>query len=399
MTVPGENCSFREFPAHIFAALIVIILTIAPAHAAFQLLYTFTGGTDGSQPSSPLIRDSLGNLYGTTAGGGKSGFGTVFKVAPDGTETVLYSFKGGTDGDWPVGLTLGNDGNFYGATRLGGNNFEGNGTVFRLTPDGVETVLYAFKGGTDGQEPMAGVVMDAQGNLYGTTYYGGNPSCGSCGIVYKVTPQGSETVLHSFTGGSSDGANSVAGVTLDGAGNLYGTTTYGGSKGRGVIFELAADSTYTVLYNFTNGPDGANPNNTLLLDSQGNLFGTTVPLAQSQVPYGTVYKFVPASRQLSTLFAFGTNTAFPTGVLSTDGQGNLYGTTFTGVGHTSPLGTVFKLEANGTLTTLHSFWSAAAGAGPTLPAQGVTLDGQGNIYGTTSNGGAHLAGTVFVLRP
>ena len=398
MIANRENHFLRKGTTQTFAFLIMILLTIVPAQAAFQVLYGFKGGTDGYQPSSALIRDAQGNLYGTTAGGGTSGVGTVFKLAPDGTESILYSFKGGSDGNWPVGLTHGNDGNFYGATRFGGGSNEGNGTVFRLTPDGTETVLYAFKGGTDGKNPMAGVAVDANGNLYGTTYYGGNPSCGPCGIIFKVTPQGTESVLHTFSG-SSDGAYSVASVTLDSAGNLYGTTTYGGSHGMGVVFELAADSTYKVVYSFTNGADGANPNNTLLLDSQGNLFGTTVPLGKSQVPFGTLYKFVPSSGQLSTLFAFGTQSAFPSGVLVMDSPGNLYGTTFTGVGQVSPVGTVFKLDGSGKMTTLHAFWSAVASSGPTLPAQGVTLDGQGNIYGTTDNGGGHLAGTVFVLTP
>ena len=146
--------------------LLLAILALAlPARAQVTVLYSFSGA-DGSEPSSPLILDAQGNLYGATAAGGVEQQGAVFKLAPDGTESVIYSFHGGSDGSWPVGLILAGDGNFYGTTRLGGTpRSEGQGTVFKLTPQGEETVLYVFTGQADGGEPMAGVVMDAQGNL------------------------------------------------------------------------------------------------------------------------------------------------------------------------------------------------------------------------------------------
>lgn len=386
---------FRDVRGLAFHFLLAILAIALPARAQLKVLHSFNGA-DGSEPSSPLILDSRGNLYGTTVDGGDAQQGTVFKLAPDGTESVVYSFHG-SDGSWPVGLILARDGNFYGATRLGGpGGFEGNGTVFKLTPEGVETVLYSFSGQADGREPMAGVVMDAQGNLYGTTYYGGDAACGSCGVVFKVAPDGTETVVHAFTG-KGDGANSTAGLVFDGAGNLYGTTTYGGKKGWGMIFELAPDGTETILYNFVNTGDGANPDNTLVFDQQGNLYGTTVPLLSSPTPYGTVFKFTPSSGTLTTLYAFGdgNNGAYPYGPLTLDGHASLYGTTFEGLNGHSYHGTVFRLTPKGKLKTLHHFERKKG----THPNQGVTIGPQGTLYGTNSTGGLYGSGTVFSLMP
>jgi len=387
------NCAFTLVLGILFAG--------ASAHSqTLEVLYKFTGGADGSQPDSPLVRDSQGNLYGTTVTGGANQLGAVFKLSPDGTETVLYSFQGGVDGVWPVGLTLASDGNFYGVTRYGGTPpYEGYGTVFKLTPNGTETVLYAFNGGADGNTPLAGVVRDAQGNLYGTTFYGGDEQCGSCGVVFKVAPDGSETVLHTFTGAPDDGAWSTAGLALDSSGNLYGTTTYGGAHNWGTIFKVAPDSTETVLYNFANAADGANPATTPIFDPQGNLFGTTVPMLFPQNAYGTVYKLVPTSGTLSTLYTFlkPSNGAYPYGPLALDQHSNLFGTTFDSVNEKSYHGTVFELTAKGRLKTLRRFIPAVGD----YPNQGVLLDPQGNLYGTTSAAGAYRYGygTVFKLTP
>ena len=377
--------------------LLLAILALAlPARAQLTVLYSFSGA-DGSEPSSPLILDAQGNLYGATAAGGVEQQGAVFKLAPDGTESVIYSFHGGSDGSWPVGLILAGDGNFYGTTRLGGTpRSEGQGTVFKLTPQGEETVLYVFTGQADGGEPMAGVVMDAQGNLYGTTYYGGSAACGSCGVVFKVDPKGTETVLHTFTG-KSDGAYSTAGLVFDGAGNLYGTTTYGGMKGWGTIFMLAPEGGETILYNFLNSGDGANPDDTLIFDEQGNLYGTTVPLLSSPTPYGTVFKFTPSSSTLTTLYAFGNKAAgaYPYGPLTLDNQGDLYGTTFEATNGHSYHGTVFEITLKGKLKTLHHFERKNGNH----PNQGITLSTEGTIYGTASTAGLHGSGTVFSLMP
>jgi uncharacterized repeat protein (TIGR03803 family) len=205
--------------------------------------------TDGSAPSSGLIRDAVGNLYGTTLGGGANGDGTVFKLDPTGRETVLHSFAGGADGSYVVaGLIRDEEGNLYGTTAGGGSG--GGGTVFKVDPAGKEKVLYSFTGGTDGGWPN-GLIRDEQGNLYGTTLFGGlapaSSPCGVsfCGVVFKLDPTGKETVLYSFTGGA-DGANPSAALLRDCAGNLYGTASSGGDLscfppyGCGVVFKLNA---------------------------------------------------------------------------------------------------------------------------------------------------------------
>jgi uncharacterized repeat protein (TIGR03803 family) len=189
-----------------------------------------------------------------------------------GSETVLYSFTGGNDGAYPYARLLAdNAGNLYGTTESGGGATDceeegGCGTVFKLAPDGTETVLYSFCNQTncaDGANPDAGLIADAQGNFYGTTYDGGSGSdcqaySSSCGTVFKLAPDGTETVLYSFKGGN-DGSEPVAGLIIEKKGNLYGTTLNGGAQGVGTIFELASDGTETVLHTFTGAPDGANP--------------------------------------------------------------------------------------------------------------------------------------------
>jgi uncharacterized repeat protein (TIGR03803 family) len=209
-------------------------------------LYTFTGGTDGALPVGGLVQDSAGNLYGVTRGGGDLscndgyGCGTVFEVDAAGTETVVHNFIGGNDGIWPAGIVGDQEGNLYGTTSEGGTF--SNGTVFKLNTSGQETVLYSFSGGFDGSQPGAGVVLDASGNIYGTTGGGGTGSCG-CGVAFVLEASGKETVLHSFTGGA-DGAGPGA-VVLDSAGNIYGTAGGGGNlscgynrEGCGTVFKI-----------------------------------------------------------------------------------------------------------------------------------------------------------------
>jgi uncharacterized repeat protein (TIGR03803 family) len=247
-----------------------------------------SGCTDGALPYAGLVMDGAGNLYGTTATGGAIGLGVVFKQV-GGTETVLYSFcaqSGCADGAEPhAGLVIDAAGNLYGTTIFGGNNVEpgtvsGGGVVFKLAPNGTETVLYNFcaqSGCADGVHPDAGLVMDAAGNLYGTTPAGGSKYNG---VVFKLAPNGTETVLHIFCSqsGCTDGALPYAGLATDAAGNLYGTTAAGGVSGGGVVFKLAPDGTETVLYNFcsqSSCTDGSEPRAGLILDAAGNLYGTT----------------------------------------------------------------------------------------------------------------------------
>ena len=259
------------------------------------VLRSFTGGSDGQRPVTGLLADAAGNLYGTAHSGGDGGYGTVFQLDPSGTLTVLYSFTGRSDGAYPdSGLIADAAGNLYGTTREGGDlvscnspNTHGCGTVFQLAPSGDLTVLHRFAG-SDGSRPVAGLIADAAGNLYGTTAAGGDrTSCAAqfiegCGTVFQLDTSGILTVLHSFTGGS-DGGNATAGLIADGAGNLYGTTQEGGAPencnrpyGCGTVFQLTPSGTLNVLNVFT-GSDGAHPHADagLLADAAGNLYGTT----------------------------------------------------------------------------------------------------------------------------
>ena len=244
-------------------------------------MHSFTGGADGSDPYAGLIRDSAGNLYGTTLLGGASGAGVVFKVDTTGTETVLHSFSGGTDGGAPqAGLIRGSAGDLYGTTVQDGAS--GAGVVFKLDAIG-ETVLYSFTGGADGSNPFGSLVRDSAGNLYGTTESGG---ASGAGVVFKLDTTGTETVLYSFTG-DADGGYPYAGLIRDSAGNLYGTTSSGGASGQGVVFELDTTGTETVLYSFTTGADGAFPYAGLIRNSAGNLYGTAT------YGYGVVFRIQP----------------------------------------------------------------------------------------------------------
>jgi uncharacterized repeat protein (TIGR03803 family) len=254
-----------------------VVFKLSPT-GTYKVLYSFTEGADGTYPRAELVRDGAGNLYGTTEAGGTgtcnldflSGCGVVFELircdsAPSGYEyKVLYRFTGGADGANPVAsLIRDTAGNLYGTTPQGGHQssactfeqgYGGNGTcgvVFKVSPNGTETVLYRFTGGADGGNPVSGLVRDASGNLYGTTQNGGSESSAcmyfgtTCGVVFKLSPTGAETVLHTFTGGA-DGGNPIGlGLIQDLAGNLYGTAAAGGESfstcgetGCGVVFKL-----------------------------------------------------------------------------------------------------------------------------------------------------------------
>jgi uncharacterized repeat protein (TIGR03803 family) len=237
------------------------------------VVYTFPGGVDGAHPYAGLTRDDAGNLYGTTNGGGASNYGTVFQLSAAGKETVLYSFTGSPDGaNSYAGVIRDSTGNLYGTTS-GGGAF-GYGTVFKLSSTGQETVLHSFNGGTDGAYPTAGLILDSSGNLYGTANEGG--AADDEGTIFEITSAGSFSVLHTFTG-SVAGANPAAGMIMDSAGNLYGTTAEGGdTDDDGTVFQLnPATGSFTVLHTFASGPVGNYPYTGLAFDSAGNLYGAT----------------------------------------------------------------------------------------------------------------------------
>jgi uncharacterized repeat protein (TIGR03803 family) len=348
------------------------------------VLHGFTGGPDGAYPQAGVILDSAGNLYGTTYSGGSANAGVVYKLDTTRHETVLYSFTGGADGGYPyAGVSLDSAGNLYGTTYNGGT--ANAGVVYKLDATGHETVLYSFTGGADGANPYAGVIRDAAGNFYGTTFFGG--AWGS-GVIYKLDPAGHETLLYTFFG-ESDGGRPYAGVIRDSAGNLYGTNS-GVTGPAGVVYELDTTGDYTVLYSFTGGDDGAFPDTGVVRDSVGNLYGTTPEGGTGS--WGVVYKLDRSGNEAVLCnFGYGANGQYPLAGVILDTAGNLYGTTSTGG---TNWGIVYKLSPAGQETVLYSFTGGADG---TYPQAGVIRDSAGNLYGTTYYGGPANAGVVYKL--
>lgn len=317
------------------------------------------------------------------------------------TESILYTFSGNTDGAHPLaGLVMDSSGTLYGTTWEGGNSSVcdgfGCGTIFKVAASGEETVLYAFAGGADGAIPEAPVIRDSQGNLYGTALAGGYLSyCGgfgSCGVVFKLDSAGAFTVLHTFTG-APDGALPQAGLIQDAKGNLYGTTQNGGTFSDGAVFKIDASGHETVLYSFREGADGGLPEAGLIRDAAGNLLSTT--LIGGTTTDGTVFKVDPSGNE-TVLYAFtgvSGDGAAPSGGLVANGT-SLYGTTRWGGPHPAGEGTVFKLDKNGKETVLHAF-SGPDGANPVAS---LIHDAAGNLYGTTLYGGSLGLGTVFEIN-
>ncbi|MGA8735804.1 MAG: choice-of-anchor tandem repeat GloVer-containing protein [Terriglobales bacterium] len=314
------------------------------------LLYNFTG-SDGATPRAGLILDATGNLYGTTYDGGSASYGTVYRLGSGGGETVLHSFTGGSsDGEHSFGgLIRDASGNLYGTTVQGGSTYCGGygcGIVFELSSSGTLTVLHTFTG-SDGAYPAYGsLLMDTKGNLYGVTPAGGDlNNCPKkngfgCGVVYKLSKSGKFRLLHIFTGGSKDGCPYGTLVT-DANGSLYGTTSGCGSSGSGTVFKLTKDGTETVLHNFVGGgSDGLSPVAGVVRDKNGNLYGTTE--IGGTLDNGTVYK-LSASGKLTLLHSFngGSDGANPMGGLIRDAKGHLYGTA--NLGGSYGYGTVFEV--------------------------------------------------------
>jgi len=389
---PGVRASYRFIVLALGVVLLVSALPTAVAQAQKEsVLYSFKDGPDGVYPATGVVADAAGNLYGSTLYGGAFGWGTVFKISK-GVETVLYGFTGKADGAYPGGLFIDSAGNIYGTTQAGGNSGcdHGCGTVFRLSPTGQKTTLHRFtRSATDGWGPTSGLVQDAQGNFYGTTEYGGTIGAGT---VFKLDTAGKETVLYSFTGGSggSDGSG-PNGVILDSAGNLYGTTAYGGEKNFGTVFKLDTAGKETVLYAFNGGTDGENPLSNPVRDATGNLYGTTnIGGAGAS---GTIFRVDPSGSE-SILYSFQKpgDGAYP-GDLILD-AGNLYGNTE--MGGRSGDGAVFEFSlATSKEAIIYSF----DGRDGQYPSGGLILGASGSIYGTTEKGGAYGWGAVFTIIP
>ncbi len=382
---------------------------------SITVLHTFTGA-EGAFPLASLTAGAAGNLYGTTQIGGSYGSGVVFQLAPISgggwRYSVLHEFTGGDDGGQPLGsLVFDKEGNGYGTAAAGGAF--GVGLVFKLSPsalpDGLpeESVLYSFQGGSDGQLPFGNVVFDAAGNLYGTTSRGGVGHVGcfqaGCGTIYELSPTASgpwqETQLHAFTDNFGEGAEPRAGLVFDADGNLYGTTNSGGnnsvcntfnSDGCGTVFKLAQTSKgqwqLTTLVDFDLN-DGGLPRASVTLDGKGNLFGTTTVGGANNG--GTVFSLTKSSGhwKAGNLYSFRQANSQPSGNLVLDGAGNLYGTTYQGGANV--WGSVFQLipTASGwTEHTLYSFPVSGARTGA-YPSGGALIDGSGSLLLTASEGG------------
>lgn len=416
MATPTQDFNRIRLVAGLLLVLAAIFLAPGTCLAVSDtVLHSFGKGSDGNFPDrGSLVFDSSGNLYGTTNLGGTNRLGTVFELSPKAgggwKATVIYSFDNGDGGNSPQGgVILDSTGALYGTTYSGGSH--NGGTVFKLIPhsDGTwtEKVLHSFGQDSDGYAPIAGVTVDSAGNLYGTTVYGG---AFSDGTVFKLTPDGdgnwSEKVLHSFDDNGTDGADPYGVVILDSAGNLYGTTYYGGTNtcggpGCGIVFELSPgdDGTWTetVLHNFNfDGRDGENPAAGLLLDSGRNLYGSTTGGGANDE--GAVFELKVKNGGGWTekvLHSFDITDGYhPDAPLILDSSGNLYSTTLNGGGYS--LGTVFELIPQGDGTwTEKLLHSLGNGTDGAVPYAGLVFDTAGNLYGMTRQGGNYSGGTVF----
>ncbi|MGA9353631.1 MAG: choice-of-anchor tandem repeat GloVer-containing protein [Terriglobales bacterium] len=377
---------------------------------SFSVLYSFcsqSGCTDGATPNDSPIVDSEGNVYGTTlVGGGATDGGIAYEIT-GGTEKLLHNFNTFATGEFPEGgLIRDSSGNFYGTASSGGNDIvhslcrgHGCGVVYELGPSGADTILFTFFDSDihhvpnyDGYGPYGSLLSDGKGNLFGTTLGFGAKYTGS---VFELSANGSEGVTHWFGSYKKDGKFPNGGLVMDSLGNIYGTTTRGGQYGAprgelsGTIFEINAAGVESVLHSFGGRKEmqnGTGPNGGLILDASGNLYGTTITggnLVNCTNGCGTVFAFSPAGME-TVLYTFtGTpDGSAPTGGMIRDGQGNFYGTTASG--GVNGAGTVFKMTPGGVETILYNFTGGADGQSP---EGGLAMDGQGNLYGTTAGGG------------
>jgi uncharacterized repeat protein (TIGR03803 family) len=373
----------RMLRAVVVLAAFTVSLAVCGQTQTLTTLAVFIG-TDGAQPDAPLVQGIDGNFYGVTTEGGADGFGTIFRVTPQGTLTTLHNFHGSDGGyaDWLIQAT---DGNLYGTTLTGPS---GLGTVFKITLEGALTTLARFNQ-ANGSLPN-GLMQGSDGNFYGTALYGGSLTCNpptGCGTIFKVTPEGAITKLHSFD--DADGNEPYA-VPIQGTdGNFYGTTRSGGSRHLGTIYKMTPEGALTTLQNF-NGTDGSVAIPGLAQAWDGNFYGTTIN-GGSTFGYndGTIYKITPQGT-LTTLLNLN-NVVFDTNALIQATDGNFYGSAI-GDGSVSD-GSLFVVTEEGALTVLHTFNGFDGGEPRTALVQGT----DGKFYGTTYFGGPTLLaqGSVF----
>jgi uncharacterized repeat protein (TIGR03803 family) len=394
-----------------FLALGLLLVTSSSSASTLKVVYSFSF-SDGSSPNGDLILDAAGNLYGTTQFGGSSNRGLVFKLDANGKETILYTFTGASDGGIPIGRLLRDTaGNLYGITALGGDPTCSCGTVFKLAKDGSIKVLHSFKGGKDGAQNQGqaelGLVL-VNGNLYGSASFGGVSGCdGSlgCGVIFKVTQAGKETVLHRFTG-QADGAFPQD-LISDTAGNIYGATGGSYKQGNaGTIFKLDTTGKLTTIYTLPGAADGNSPRWRLTRNSKGLIHGVTqfggntTNCAISSIGCGVVF-VVDASAKEHVMHTFGKTAGGeePSGGLL-DVAGNFYGVTFYGgtVNSVCTLGcgVVYRLSTSREYAVLYRFTGGADGG---LPSGSLTEDASGNLYGAALSGGSTNNGVIYKITP
>jgi uncharacterized repeat protein (TIGR03803 family) len=363
--------------------LLLALLPLAASAQTFTSLASFNGANGADPFYAALVQGLDGNLYGTTSARGAHGKGTVFKISPTGKVTTLYSFCAKSkcaDGSTPYGgLVLGTDGNFYGMTFVGGTL--NAGTVYRITPAGKLTTLHSFQF-SDGYNPYDALVQGSDGNFYGTTTYGGAHLLGN---VFKITPQGVVTNLHSFD--DSDGAEPEAGLIQGTDGNFYGTTYTGGSSGGyGTAFKITPAGVFTSLHSFDDNVDGRQVVPGLVQGTDGNFYGTTG--GGGPLGYGTVFVMTPTGT-VTVLHNFDITDGDAPNSLALGTDGNFYGTTISG--GTNGDGVLFEITPSGTYSALHTF----TGPDGDFIFAGPMQATDGNLYGTTQLGGSKNDGTVF----
>ncbi|HEV3273033.1 MAG TPA: choice-of-anchor tandem repeat GloVer-containing protein [Candidatus Methylacidiphilales bacterium] len=390
--------------------------------SSLTILHTFNDGSvtnDGRLPGCRLTQGSDGNFYATTETGGSAGDGTIYKITPQGQVAILHSFNDGSvanDGQFPFnGLIQASDGNFYGMATSGGS--ANAGCVYTMTPQGVVTILHSFGDGSvtnDGQTPNANLIQASDGNFYGTTSAGG--SAGN-GAAFKITAQGQLTILHSFGDGSVTGDGRVPESELVQAadGNFYGTTNTGGSAGNGTVYKITPQGQVTILHSFGDGSvpnDGASPAQGLLQGPDGNFYGMTSSggIGGASAGFGTVYKMTPQG-VVTILHRFNDGSVpddgnDPAGDLILGLDGNYYGMTEFGGSNPTPqdfgtgVGTIFKITPQGVTTILHSFADGSVLNDGQEPLGGLVQASDGTLYGTTFSGGDTGGdGTVFKFAP
>ena len=405
VAIPQAN-RLERFLQTLAAALLLLFPVVLPCDAladtnliwGFTTLYTFTGGENGAYPKAALIQGSDGALYGTTsAGGGTNSAGTIFRLTTNGVLTTLYSFTGGTDGSDPeAALVEGKDGSFYGTTAGGGTN--GQGTLFRITTNGVFSSLYSFGGAGDGGVPEAALTQGDDGTFYGTTFDGGASGVGTngWGTIFRCTSAGGLTTLYSFKDGT-DGANPLGRLTFGTDGALYGTASGGGAVVSGVTYQLGTafrlltNGTFSILHIFEYPNQGFVPHAGLAQGMDGALYGTTAAFNGNGVFRLTT------EGDFTVLHPFDIPDLAPYGGVVTGKDGNLYGTLsdipFLSASFYLPV--IFTITTNRTYTILHSF-SDLEGSDP---YSSLVQGRDGNFYGTTISGGVNRGGTVFVAGP